>query len=271
MAEPFVKWAGGKRQLLDRINPRLPKSINRYYEPFLGGGAVFLDNVFPFATINDINAALVNTYIQIRDCPAEVIRTLIELDKMIVDGRKEFYYEVRSKYNEKLLNCCFDTNMASYFIFLNKHCFNGLYRVNAKGLFNVPYNNSVNPSFNSKNIYDVSEKLCGIEILCGDFETACENCERGDFVFFDSPYVPLNENSFEDYTKEGFSKENHIRLSNLYKRLSEKGVNCMLTNHNTPLVRELYKEFRIEVVDVNRFINSNGSKRKGQEVIITNY
>ena len=132
-------------------------------------------------------------------------------------------------------------------------------------------NNSIKSSFSSKNIYDVSDKLKCVDILCGDFELACENCKKGDFVFFDSPYVPLNDTSFEDYTKEGFSKDNHIRLSNLYKRLSEKGVNCMLTNHNTPLVRELYNDFKIEVVDVNRFINSNGSKRKGQEVIITNY
>ena len=271
MAEPFVKWAGGKRQLLDRIIPKMPKKINRYYEPFLGGGAVFLANDFTFATINDVNEELINAYRQIRDCPAEVIKSLNELDNLVVNGEKDFYYKVRVDYNNKMLSRCFDVEMAALFIFINKHCFNGLYRVNSKGLFNVPYNNSIKASFNSDNIFEVSEKLSNVEILCGDFELACEKCNSGDFVFFDSPYAPLNATSFEDYTKEGFSKEDHIRLSNLYKRLTQKGVYCMLTNHNTPLVRELYKEFGIEVVDVNRFINSNGSKRKGQEVIITNY
>jgi DNA adenine methylase len=271
MAEPFVKWVGGKRQLLDRIITRLPENIGHYYEPFLGGGAVFLELGFPNSTINDINEALINTYKQIRDFPNEVMAVLSELDGKIAVEGKDFYYSTREQFNKKLLESSFDVEMAGLFIFINKHCFNGLYRVNGKGLFNVPYNNSTRCSFNRNHILEASQALKGAEILCGDFERVCDGCMEGDFVFFDSPYVPLNVTSFENYTKEGFSKENHIRLANLYKKLSSKRVRCMLTNHNAPLVNELYKDFKIEVVDVKRFINSDASNRVGQEVIITNY
>jgi len=161
--------------------------------------------------------------------------------------------------------------MSSLFIFINKHCFNGVYRVNSKGLFNVPYNNSIRGSYNRDNILEVSKSLQKTKIMCGDFEEVCDDCKKGDFIFFDSPYVPLNDTSFESYTKEGFSIENHIRLSELYKRLSDKGCSCLLTNHNTDFIHQLYDDFRIETVDVHRFVNSDSSNRKGEEVIITNY
>lgn len=271
MTEPFLKWVGGKRQLLDRITQRLPEKINRYYEPFFGGGSVFFHLGIKHSTINDINKSLMNTYTQVRDFPDEVMELLSTYDEVIVDRGKDYYYEQRDLFNKKLVNEEYDIEMSSLFIFINKHCFNGVYRVNSKGLYNVPYNNSTGKSFDRDNILSVSSSLKNTKIMCGDFEVVCDDCKEGDFIYFDSPYVPLNDTSFESYTKEGFSKENHIRLSELYKRLSEKGCNCMLSNHNTPFVQELYKDFRVEVVDVKRYVNSDSSNRKGEEVIITNY
>lgn len=278
MSEPFVKWVGGKRQLLDRIIPRVPSITKRYFEPFVGGGSVFLHLAsegspfhIEYSVINDINRSLINTYLQIRDCPESVMSILRGYDDELISGGKDFYYSQREKFNEKLRREEFDTEMSSLFIFLNKHCFNGVYRVNSKGLFNVPYNNSTSVSFNRDNILKVSESLKKTEIKCGDFEEVCDSCEKGDFIFFDSPYAPLKDTSFESYTKEGFSKDNHLRLCELYKRLTDRGCSCLLTNHNTDFVREIYKDFNIEVVNVKRFVNSDPYNRNGQEVIITNY
>lgn len=268
---PFIKWAGGKRQLLGRINELLPNSFNNYYEPFIGGGAV-LFNIRPTNSfINDINKALINTYIQIRDNHIELINLLKVLDKKVALYQKEFYYEARIEYNKLLKNNIYSVETAAYFIFLNKHGFNGLYRVNKKGEFNVPYNNSTRPSADYDIFEGISDFLKGINIICGDFEPACENVKENDFVFFDSPYAPVKSDSFEAYTKEGFSKENHERLASLYRKLDRNGVKCMLTNHNTELINQLYDGFEITVVPVKRMINCDATNRVGEEVIVTNY
>lgn len=166
-----------------------------------------------------------------------------------------------------------DVELAALFVFINKHCFNGLCRVNGKGLFNVPYNNSRKASIDANSIYAISSYLKNVRILDGDFEVACDKAAKGDFVFIDSPYAPLNPTSFESYTKEGFDIESHRRLAALYDELTERGCYCMLTNHNTQLINELYgnKGYRLDVVDVKRFINSDASNRVGKEVIICNY
>ena len=157
-------------------------------------------------------------------------------------------------------------------IYLNKHCFNGLYRVNSKGEFNVPFNGKLTGrSFDPDHLREVSTKLKLVEFKLGDFADAVSDARSGDFAFFDSPYAPLTPTSFTDYTKEGFSYEDHVRLADLFKELTSKGVKCMLTNHDTDLIRELYKDFTITEVEVSRNINRNGSDRKGKEVIITNY
>ena len=163
--------------------------------------------------------------------------------------------------------------MAAIFIFLNKHCFNGLYRVNAKGLFNVPYNNSKKDSIDEEVILEVSKYLKNITICLGDFEDACKSAKEGDFIFLDSPYAPLNPSSFESYTKEGFDMESHVRLSKLFDNLTQKGCYCMLTNHNTEFINDLYgnKGYKMDVVSVKRMINSDASKRTGEEIIICNY
>lgn len=270
---PFVKWAGGKRQLIERIKMHLPKTFNRYIEPFVGGGAVAFELNKENSLINDINPYLINTYKQIRDDLNTVISYLDEFDDKISKIGKTYYYAKREHYNEKIQANIYDAEQAALFIFLNKHCFNGLYRVNSKGLFNVPYNNSKRASYNLDNLEAVEKFLRMTEITCGDFENAAQKAQARDFVFFDSPYAPLNPTSFEAYTKEGFTKENHIRLAKVFQALTERGCYCMLTNHNTPFIMELYKDFKdyIDIVSVRRAINSNASKRIGEEVIIRNY
>lgn len=270
---PFVKWAGGKRQLLDKISERLPQTYNNYFEPFIGGGAVLFELQPERAVINDINASLINAYRIIANNPNEFIEKVYELDSNIGENGKEYYYSLREHYNDKLMKEEYDVELASLFVFLNKHCFNGLYRVNGKGLFNVPYNNSKKESIDEGAIFNVSEYLKKVTILHGDFEAACREAKEGDFVFFDSPYAPLNPTSFESYTKEGFDVESHGRLAKLFDELTKKGCYCMLTNHNTEFINKLYsnKGYRMDVVSVKRMINSDASKRTGEEIIICNY
>ena len=270
---PFVKWAGGKRQLLSQIKERMPKHYNKYYEPFIGGGAVLFELLPSDAIINDINKSLINAYRQISTVPEEFINYVNKIDNEMWDDGKEYYYCIREKYNDKLIKNEFDVELAALFVFLNKHCFNGLYRVNGKGLFNVPYNNSRRLSIDEEVIKNVSEYLRGITIMDGDFQEACVSAKEGDFLFIDSPYAPLNPTSFESYTKEGFDIESHKRLSKLFDELTDRGCYCMLTNHNTEFINELYgnKGYKIDVVSVKRMINSDASNRVGEEVIICNY
>ena len=270
---PFVKWAGGKRQLLGEIQARLPETYGDYYEPFVGGGAVYFDLVPRGATINDINSSLINAYWQIRDNPHDVMSALDELDggQNECEDAKAYYYDVRERYNVALMSDSYDAVTAALLIYINKHCFNGLYRVNAKGRFNVPYNGSTQASYTRENILGLSEVLSSATITNDDFEAVCSDAKAGDFIFFDSPYVPVKADTFEAYTKEGFSREEHIRLASLYRKLSDSGCYCMLTNHNTPFIRELDDGFNIDVVAVRRAINSDASKRTGTEVIVTNY
>ena len=270
---PFVKWAGGKRQLFDRISERMPQNYNNYFEPFIGGGAVLFELQPDKAIINDINPALINTYRIIASNPNEFIEYVKKLDYQMGADGKTYYYSLREHYNDKLMKEEFDVELAALFVFINKHCFNGLYRVNGKGLFNVPYNNSMKESIDEESILVVSEYLKKVNIMLGDFEIACSGAKKGDFIFLDSPYAPLNPTSFESYTKEGFDVESHKRLARLFDKLTEKGCYCMLTNHNTDFIKKLYggKGYRMDVVSVKRMINANASKRTGEEVIICNY
>ena len=270
---PFVKWAGGKRQLLPQIKEKMPEKYNNYFEPFVGGGAVLFELLPSNALINDINRALINAYRQICDAPEAFINAVNKLDTEMWEDGKKYYYSLREHYNDKLMKAEYDVELAALFVFINKHCFNGLYRVNGKGLFNVPYNNSRSTSIDEKAIMDISKYLRGVTIIDGDFEEACQEAKSGDFVFIDSPYAPLNPTSFESYTKEGFDIESHSRLANLYDELTARGCYCMLTNHNTELINTLYsnKGYRIDVLSVKRMINSDASNRVGEEVIIRNY
>ena len=202
---PFVKWAGGKRQILGEIQARMPESYSDYYEPFVGGGAVFLGIGPRVAVINDINKSLINAYCQIRDNPYLIMAQLDLLDngQLISEDPKAYYYDARDRYNACITSDVYDVETAALLIYINKHCFNGLYRVNAKGCFNVPYNNSKRVSYTAENIIGLSQILAGVTITSGDFERACAKAKAGDFVFFDSPYAPLKADTFESYTKEG--------------------------------------------------------------------
>ena len=271
--KPIIKWVGGKSQYLDKIREMLPKDYRKYYEPFLGGGAVLLDLCPEEAVVNDINPELINMYLQVRDNVEDVIKYLSSLDwthEHSGEDPKEVYYAVRGLFNNHLGDKTVD--QAARFIYLNKHCFNGLYRVNSKGEFNVPFNGKLTgASAHMDHLREVSKQLQNVEFKCGDFEQSAKGINSKDLIFIDSPYAPLTPTSFVDYTKEGFAYEDHVRLADFFMELSDYGVYCMLTNHDTELIRDLYRGFNFTEVDVRRSINRNGDNRKGKEVIITNY
>lgn len=270
---PFVKWAGGKTQLLYKLKNYIPETYNRYFEPFIGGGALLLDIQPQKAVINDINEQLLNVYFQLKSDVEELIKIINEFDSIECD--KSHYLYMREEYNKKINTNILDVECAALMIWINKHCFNGLYRVNSKGLFNVPYNQKINGrSINEESLRNISDYLNSyeIEIRKGDFEFACIDVQEGDFVYLDSPYIPVSKTSdFTAYTKDGFNYNDHCRLATLYRRLDEVGAKVMLSNNNVDLVYELYDGFNIESIDVRRAINRDASKRVGKEVIITNY
>lgn len=270
---PFVKWAGGKTQLLEQLKNRMPDSYETFYEPFIGGGA-FLFSIQPQkAIINDSNEQLINAFKQLKYNTDSVISIVKDFNSRTCD--KEYYLQLRERYNKKIASNELDAECAALMIWINKHCFNGLYRVNSKGLFNVPYNNSTTAkTISEENLISIGHYLTenDIKIRLGDFEAACFDCSKGDFVYLDSPYIPASKTAyFTDYTKDGFTYEDHKRLSELFRELDKKGIKVMLSNNDVPLVYELYDGFNIDNVDVRRNINSNANKRTGKEVIITNY
>lgn len=250
---------------MPKILALIPSEINTYYEPFFGGGAVFFAYKPTKAVINDFNPQLMNLYIQARDNPEELKNEMIKLQS---NHSEENYYLIRNQYNECLMRNELSVKSAAKLVYLNKTGFNGLYRLNSKGLYNVPSAKKKKVNlFDVENINEVSNLLKSVSILSGDFEEACKEAREGDFVFFDSPYY----NTFDTYQAGGFSEDDHKRLASLFKRLTEKGVKCMLTNSNEDFIKELYKDYNIEVVNVKRLINSDATKRNGQEIIVTNY
>ena len=272
---PFVKWAGGKTQLLDRLHAYMPKTYNNYFEPFIGGGSFFLNIAPKKATINDFNAELVCAYKCFQN--DELFESLkSELKKHEANHSEEYYYQIRSMDKEEGFLSLPIYVRAARMIYLNKACFNGLYRVNSKGFFNVPSGRKKKVvTFDEENFDSLREYFRNndITILNGDFEDAVKNAKAGDFVYFDPPYdVIESKNSFTSYAKNDFGKDEQIRLARLYKKLSDKGVFVMLSNHNTAFINELYKDFNIHVVNAKRMINSKADGRSDvEEVIITNY
>lgn len=271
--KPFVKWAGGKTQLLDEINNRLPERYNNYSEIFIGGGALFFNLEEEQAVINDKNKQLINCYIQIRDNKEKLIKQLTKIQKEYnklnsLEEKAAYYYSMRDKYNSRMFNKKLNHIDASLFIFLNKADYNGLYRINRSGLFNAPFGKRKQVClFEEDNINAIAEKLQHTTILNTDFAEACKNAAKGDFIFIDSPYY----DTFDTYQSGGFSEADHKRLAELVKELHKKGCFVMVTNSNTEFIKELYKDFRIDVIKVKRMINSKGNNRTGEEVIITTY
>ena len=272
--KPFVKWAGGKRQILDKLKERLPEEYNTYYEPFVGGGALLFELEPKNAVINDFNDELINVYKVL--CDEVKFNKMIKLlNKHEAKHSEEYYYEIRNKdRNKRSFKRLAEHTRAARTIYLNKACFNGLYRVNSKGEFNVPFgkkdkvNTYEGSNLNLLNYYLSSNNF---QILNGDFEKAVETAQKGDFIYFDPPY-DSDTSTFTSYTEVGFGKNEQIRLAKVFKDLSNRGCYVMLSNHNTKLINELYSEFNIHVIEAKRNINSNGQKRGTvEEVIITNY
>jgi len=266
--KPFVKWAGGKRQLVDILLSNVPPSFNRYFEPFVGGGALLFELQPQKAVISDINEELINAYKVIKDNVEELINSLKKHK-----NTKEYYYAIRA-INPKTLT---PVERASRFIYLNKTCFNGLYRENSKGQFNVPFGKYKNPKIcNEENLRAVSEFLNKIEItiLNCDYKITCEMAKSGDFVYLDPPYYPISKTaSFTKYNKNGFSEEDQIELSEIFKDLDRKGCYVMLSNSNTEFIKKLYANYRIQEIKANRFINCKANRRgkSNIEVLITNF
>lgn len=272
---PVVKWAGGKRQIIEKIKAAMPEQFNSYYEPFVGGGALLFELAPKNAVINDVNQELLAIYKCLQD--KELFDLMVqELDKHEVNHSEEYYYQVREWDRNPRFELESIWKRAARAIYLNKACFNGLYRVNAKGYFNVPSAKKEKvKTYDAQNLKEIYEYFSNenVLILSGDFVEACRTARAGDFVYFDPPYdVPEDKGSFTAYSKFDFTKDDQIRLANCFKKLSEKGVKCMLSNHNTPFINELYEGFNIQVITARRNINSKGDARGAvEEVIITNY
>lgn len=271
--QPFTKWTGGKRQLLRELRSYMPENYNRYFEPFVGGGALFFDLAPEQAVINDFNEELINAYRQIKDKPVDLIDLLLGHKE---NNSKDYYLELRAADRDGRLASMTDVERAARILYMLRVDFNGLYRVNSKNQFNVPYGRYKNPKIVDVDlIHQISGYLNenDIEILQTDFADAVAGAQTGDFVYFDPPYIPLNEtSSFTSYTHEGFSYEEQVRLRDTFKELSDRGVYVMLSNSSSPLVEELYQDFNVHFVEAQRTNGAKSSSRgKISEIIVTNY
>ena len=293
MAKPFIKWVGGKKRLIETFDRLLPNDLVNmedmtYIEPFVGGGAMLFFMLQKFnnitkAIINDVNPDLIKAYNVIKTYPEKIIISLEQIQREYVrllteEKRKAFYLESRDIYNNNALS---DIENTMYFIFLNRTCFNGLYRVNSKGKFNVPFGRYSNPKIcDADTIYSDSELLQKVQMINGDFEQTEDYITENTFMYFDPPYRPLDAtSSFNSYAKEAFNDEEQIRLKEYYDRLSGKGCLLMLSNSDCrgrnpddTFFDDLYSEYDIQRVFTSRSVSANPSKRgKLSELLIRNY
>ncbi len=263
VAKPILKWAGGKTQMLNELLSRVPPNYGRYIEPFFGGGALFFSLKPENAIISDSNPELINMYLQVAQHVDEVIECLQKYE-----NTSEMFYEVRALDWQTLLKA----EAAARTIYLNKTCFNGLYRVNKNGQFNTPFGRYKNPKICDVDALHLASKaLQKATILCGDYILVLEHyAQSGDFVFLDPPYLPIGPSSdFKRYTKEQFYEDDHVELAKMIGTLHERGCYVILTNSNHPLVHQLYKQYKIEVIQTKRHISCHGDARKGEDVIVT--
>ncbi|TFG24858.1 MAG: DNA adenine methylase [Promethearchaeota archaeon] len=271
---PFLKWAGGKRQLISQMKKFFPKKFNNYIEPFVGGGAVFFelykkDLIKNGAILIDNNKELINCYRVIKDKVEELIESLCKHK-----NEKEYYYKIRElDRNPKIYNKISDVEKASRNVFLNKCCYNGLYRVNSKGQFNVPFGRYKNPNYcDVENLRAVSVSLKNVKIIHDSFETCLNYAEQGDFIYFDPPYHPLSAtSSFTSYTKEDFGVNYQKKLYNVYRELDNCGCKLMLSNSYSNFILDLYKDYKKVELKAKRSINSDATKRgEIKEILILN-
>ena len=267
----LIKWAGGKKQLLEQFKKFFPKKIERYFEPFVGGGTIafYLLKTHPEIKkifLSDTNKELITTYNIVKNDVEELIKLL---KKYKLKHNKDFYYKIRAE-DIKTLN---SLQIAARFIYLNKTCFNGLYRVNSKGQFNVPIGSYKNPKIcDEKDLREISKFLKKDDIKVAQFYKATKKAKKGDFIYFDPPYYPIKKESFTTYTKDNFLGEEQKKLAKLFRRLDKKGCKIMLSNSDTDFIKNLYEGYYLYFVKANRMINCDSTKRgKINEVIITNY
>lgn len=275
-AKPFIKWVGGKTQLLDEIRKHYPEKVDKYCEPFVGGGAVLFDVLSKYKVkevlINDINEELINTYISVRDKTDELVSTLLEIQDEYYESedRKSCYLSLRSRFNALILSHSNTVEKAALFIALNKTCFNGLYRVNSNGLFNVPHNGAVHPLIcDEENIRACAGLLKNAVISLGDYRSVEYFVDDNTFLYVDPPYRPLTlSSSFTSYNKGGFTDKNQIELGSFLSKMSERGARILLSNsdprnvdENDSFFDDLYKDFDVERVKASRMINSNAARR----------
>lgn len=267
--KPILKWAGGKSALLEEIKSKMPIEYSTYYEPFVGGGAVFFNVEANRAVINDKNEELINCYIQVRDHIDELIPLL---DKLQDEHNETKYYELRSKFNLRKATALskgekLDVFDAALMIYLNKTGFNGMYRENAMGNYNIPSGKKKKINlYNEENLRKAAAKLRQATILSGDFEDALIDVKPGDFVYFDSPY----DNVFNAYQKGGFVKDDQERLAKLCNDLTDKQVFFLLSNSDSPFIRNLYKDYDISEIEVKRGIGFKGVRQTVTELLIKN-
>ncbi|MDD7303746.1 MAG: DNA adenine methylase [Prevotellaceae bacterium] len=273
MLAPILKWVGGKRQLLTTINSLLPEKITTYVEPFVGGGALLFDLQPKRAIINDLNEDLINVYKVVKNNPEELLKLLEEHNEK---NNEEYYYKIRALDRMDDYDSMSDVEKASRIIYLNKTCFNGLFRVNQAGQFNSPYGRYKNPNIINKPVILAMSKYFNkndIKILNGDYKEALKNLRKGAFIYFDPPYLPISSSSsFTGYTENGFNEQNQKDLKDECDRLNNRGINFLLSNSDHPLIRDLYKDYEIITVKARRSINSKGNKRgEINEVLVRNY
>ena len=266
---PFVKWVGGKTRLLGELVARAPSDYRRYFEPFVGGGALFFRLAPRAAVLSDLNADLVQTYTSVRDEVELVVRHAMRHRTL---HSEEYYYSVRERWNESRKTLS-PSARAAMFLYMNKTCYNGLWRVNRKGEFNVPAGRYANPTIlDAEAMRAASFALQEAELCAKPFDHVLDEADAGDFVYFDPPYDPVSETSdFTSYTADAFGVAEQHRLAEVYRKLSDRGCAVMLSNSDTPLVRKLYAGFRIDRVMCARAINSRADARGAvAEVIVTN-
>jgi DNA adenine methylase len=269
--QPFLKWAGGKRQLIPQLLRRIPKQFDVYYEPFVGGGALLTALQPKKALINDINYELFNCFQVIRDRVDDLIEDLKNHK-----NDKEYFYEIREMDRSEEYSKLSPVKRASRTIYLNRTCYNGLFRVNSSSYFNVPFGRYKNPKIlNEPVLRAVSRYLneSEIKILNTDFEEAVKDAKEGDFIYFDPPYHPISETSrFTEYSFKTFDEKEQIRLKEVFENLDRRGCKVMLSNSSTPFIKNLYKGYKIAKVSAKRSINSNPEKRgEINEALILNY
>lgn len=268
---PFLKWVGGKRQLLNDIEPLIPRKISTYYEPFIGGGAVLFNQQPKKAVINDYNSELVNVYEVVRDNVEELIKDLAKHQ-----NETEYFYSIRAQDRQEGFEQLSALERASRVIYLNKTCFNGLYRVNSSGEFNTPFGRYKNPNIINETVLRAVSRYLNdndIQLLSGDFEEALKGARKGAFVYLDPPYDPVSKSSnFTGYVEGGFGSEQQERIRDVCIKLNQKGIRFLLSNSATPFTKDLYKDFEIIEVDAKRHINSVASKRGSvTEILVRNY